>query len=143
MSKKYDGFDPNFDPRVYKNLYNIHRKYDPQRRSFWIKTNNNSTSNLEFIPALVLSFLAWPIMIWYWTKSFIYPIFSIPASATLFGFSIYFWIFDQSPSFYLCTGYLFLILSFFFWALSLQDLILKNHFPDENTQKRSLKDFID
>lgn len=124
-----------FDPLVYK-------KINKKPRNFLFKYSRTDTSSLEFIPALALSFLAWPVMIWYWTKNFIYPIFSILGSLTLFAFSIYFWIFDGSPSFYLCTGYVVLLVSALLWCFGAQNVILSKYFDEPEYPKTTIQDYI-
>ena len=119
----------------------LYKKYLPKHRNFLFRVSTNYDSSLEFLPALSLSFLAWPIMIWYWTKTFIYPIFSISASLALLAISIYFGINDGTPSFYLCTGYVILLASGLLWCLGFQKTILTNYFGDQKYDKPSFGEY--
>lgn len=68
------------DPLVYKK-----RSFT---RGFWTSTDPNPRYPISTSGALLTSFAFWPVTTWFWTKSIIWPIFTIPLTTALFVFSI-------------------------------------------------------
>jgi len=72
---------PDFDESEVLMYKKLHKKASGNP---WIfSTFKGDEYPPDIILSIVLSAAAWPVMIWYWTKSYIWPIFSILLSTAL------------------------------------------------------------
>jgi hypothetical protein len=95
----------------------LYKKLYKKSNNFWITLSKNNGPFITFIPAIGLNFIAWPAMIWYWTKTFLPPILSIPASLALLSYVIY----SGDPYFYIFCGYIGFIIGTPLWFIMAQN----------------------
>lgn len=105
MSHRETPFLDESEVLVYKKL---HKKHSGNP---WIfSTFKGDEYPPDITISIILSAGLWPVMIWYWTKSYIWPIFSFLASTILLAFCFIFASFEL----YILIG----IFNVFFGVLS-------------------------